>query len=59
MILIEALRWLLQCYPEAPGPLIAATSGVVVAALPAYDQRTLRIGAYRCRWHFGRKTSWP
>ena len=66
---LAALAGLLPRYPalpwrpEAIGPLFAGaagTSGCWAPALPIFnDERTLRIGAYRCRRLVGRKCCWP
>jgi hypothetical protein len=46
-------------WPAATGPLIVGAPAVCAPVLPVYDQHTLRIGAYRCRYAWGRKCCWP
>jgi hypothetical protein len=49
--------------PEATGPLFAGAAwipGCWAPALPVFnDKRTLRIGAYGCRWAAAPKHDWP
>ena len=52
--------WVALWRPVGTGPLFAsaATQGRT-NALPAHDQRTLRIGAQRCRWADAQQHDWP
>lgn len=61
---IAALAGLLPCLgmwrTEATRPLFAGVGAAYITpALLVYDQRTLRIGAQRCRWADAPQHDWP